>query len=94
MNLRCRMAVLRISKDFAIGFGIFAVAALAIMADPLLQTVMIGADLTTFSQGLGESPWILAALGLIFSSMLAFGLWFYRHMARKWRPFGTGLVLQ
>ncbi|MFM1815105.1 MAG: hypothetical protein RLZ98_1800 [Pseudomonadota bacterium] len=74
------MEVLRISRDFSIGLLIFAAFAIVTMADALAAPHVIGTDAV-----LQVSPWLMTTLGLLFSAMLAFGLWFYRHLMRSMR---------
>lgn len=80
MYMRTRWAVARIAKDFAIGLAIFMGIAAVTMADALAQTFVMGPAAPANGMHVLHTLPRLMALAVAFSAMLAFGLWFYRHM--------------
>ena len=82
-QMRQKSNALRITKDFSLGLAIGALVITAASPEILSQAI-----LTTSSHEAIIDPsnalraWPLVALVIAFSSMLAFGLTFFRHLRR------------
>lgn len=82
MTVKSRFSMLRVLKDFLVGLAIFAAVSVVTLADALAEVLATGAHFDAFPESAG-APFMLTTLAVVFSSMLAFGLWFLRHAADR-----------